>query len=530
MSTAAISPDAEQRPSKLVFWGCWIALITTAFAFISRAFMINTPSMWPADFGIDNVQGQELFGAGLWPFAVSIILFSLVIDRIGYRIAMLFSFVCYALYAGLALWAYSIVKVDGLAGDELLAAQKSGLSLLTYGSIILGLGNGTVEAFINPVVATMFSKEKTKWLNILHAGWPGGLVLGGLITLGLGSYAEADWRMLIYIIAIPAVVYLFMLIGAKFPVSERVAGGATYKEMLAEFGAVGALIASFLMFREIGGVFEIPDMAVWIAMAVAVIGYGVYCQSLGRPLMIFLCLIMMPLATTELGTDGAISGLMEKPMAAIGGNGLWVLIYTSFIMMVLRFFAGPVIKAFTPLGLLAICSALAMIGIYSLSMTTTAISIFLAATLYGVAKTYFWPTMLGVVAEQFPRGGAVTLNAIAGIGMLTVGIIGGPMIGKMQEDSAMVALEAAKPGVYQSIQKEDANLFLGEYTAVDDKLVEGRADSNEIASIVGAAKQGALAKMCLFPGIMLVCYLILIAYFKSKGGYRPAEFGAGAGH
>jgi hypothetical protein len=199
-------------------------------------------------------------------------------------------------------------------------------------------------------------------------------------------------------------------------------------------------------------------------------------------------------------------------------------------MMVLRFFAGPVIKAFTPLGLLAICSALAMVGIYSLSMTTTAISIFLAATLYGVAKTYFWPTMLGVVAEQFPRGGAVTLNAIAGIGMLTVGIIGGPMIGKMQEDSAMVALEAAKPGVYQTIQKEDANLFLGKYTAVDDKLVEEHAESEEIVSIVSAAKQGALAKMCLFPGIMLVCYLILIAYFKSKGGYKPAEFGASAAH
>ena len=246
--------------------------------------------------------------------------------------------------------------------------------------------------------------------------------------------------------------------------------------------------------------------------------------------MIFLCLIMMPLATTELGTDSAISGLMEKPMEAIGGNGLWVLIYTSFIMMVLRFFAGPVIKAFTPLGLLAICSALAMVGIYSLSLTTTAITIFLAATLYGVAKTYFWPTMLGVVAEQFPRGGAVTLNAIAGIGMLTVGIIGGPMIGKMQEDSAMVALEAAKPGVYQTIQKTDSNLFLGDYTAVDDKLVMGHAAEDEITSIVSAAKQGALAKMCLFPGIMLVCYLILIAYFKSRGGYKPAEFGASSAH
>ncbi len=529
MSTATL-PETNERPSQLVFWGCWIALITTAFAFISRSFMINTASMWPADFGIDKVQGQALFGAGLWPFAVSIILFSFIIDRIGYRVAMFFSFICYAAYAALALWAYSIVKAEGLAGDELLAAQAKGLSLLTYGSIILGLGNGTVEAFINPVVASMFSKEKTKWLNILHAGWPGGLVLGGLITLGLGASAENDWRLLIYIIAIPAIVYLVMLMGAKFPVSERVAGGATYKEMLAEFGAIGALIASFLMFREIGNVFAIPDMYVWIAMAVAVIGYGIYCQSLGRPLMIFLCLIMMPLATTELGTDGAIGGLMEKPMEALGGNALWVLIYTSFIMMVLRFFAGPVIKALTPLGLLAACSALAIVGLYALSMTTTAAMIFVAATVYGVAKTYFWPTMLGVVAEQFPRGGALTLNAIAGIGMLTVGIIGGPMIGKMQEDSARVALEAQKPGVYETIKKEDKNLFLGEYTAVDDKLVDGRDDKEEIGAIVSTAKQGALAKMCIFPGIMLLCYLILIVYFKSKGGYKPAEFGAGAAH
>ena len=87
----------------------------------------------------------------------------------------------------------------------------------------------------------MFSFNKTKWLNILHAGWPGGLVLGGVITLAIGT---EDWRQLIYIIAIPAVVYLLMLLPAKFPVNERVSSGATYKEMLAEFGAIGAAIAA----------------------------------------------------------------------------------------------------------------------------------------------------------------------------------------------------------------------------------------------------------------------------------------------
>ena len=81
------------RNERLVFWGCFIALITTAFAFITRAFLVNDPTLWPATFGLDKVQGQELFGAGIWPFAISIIVFSLIIDRVGYRAAMFFSFV-----------------------------------------------------------------------------------------------------------------------------------------------------------------------------------------------------------------------------------------------------------------------------------------------------------------------------------------------------------------------------------------------------------------------------------------------------
>ncbi len=545
--TKSTTPAIDQKPSQLMFWGCFIALITTSFAFITRAFMATNPDMWPADFGLDNVQAQTLFGHGIWPFAISIILFSLVIDKIGYRIAMIFSFVCYGIYAALALLAHSTAVGTGLEGDALVAAQAKGLKLLTYGSIILGLGNGTVEAFINPVVATMFHQAKTKWLNILHAGWPGGLVLGGLIALGLGDRATEDWRLLIYIIAIPALVYLLMLIGAKFPVSERVAGGATYREMLAEFGVIGAAIAGFLVLKQLGMVlapmfenseqeafklfenaFTYTDAIVYISLGVAVLAYGIYCRSLGRPMLILLCLIMMPLATTELGTDGAITGIMEEPMTKAGYNPLWVLIYTSAIMMVLRFFAGPVIKALTPLGLLAACSVAAIIGLYCLSSTKTMFAIFAAATLYGVAKTYFWPTMLGVVAEQFPKGGALTLNAIAGIGMLTVGIIGGPLIGRMQEDSAQAALNEAKSGVYEQVSRKDSYI-LGEYTAVDEPKLDslGEAEAAEVRGIVKEAKQGALAKITVFPLAMLMGYLILIFYFKSKGGYKPVTIGGG---
>ena len=528
----------QEKPSQVMFWGCFIALITTAFAFISRAFMINTPDMWPADFGLDNVQAQTLFGHGIWPFAISIILFSFVIDQIGYRIAMIFSFICYAVYAALALYAYSIVKAEGLEGEALKAAQSSGYQLLTWGSIILGLGNGTVEAFINPVVATIFSKEKTKWLNILHAGWPGGLVLGGLITLGLGQTALDDWRYLIYIIAIPAVVYLVMLLGAKFPVNERVASGATYKDMLAEFGVIGCFIAAYLIFMQLAAVIAGPfgmdgpafsgltvaQVIAWAAILISCIAYGVYCQSLGRPLMIFLCLIMIPLATTELGTDGAITGIMEEPMKEAGYHPLWVLIYTSAIMMVLRFFAGPVVKALTPLGLLATCAALAIVGLYCLSFTQTLVTIFAAATLYGVAKTYFWPTTLGVVSEQFPKGGALTLNAIAGIGMLAVGILGGPLIGKMQEDSARSALNTEMAGVYETISKEDT-YFLGGYEAVDAEKVKALGEERAAAvdGVVVKAKQGALATIAIFPAVMLACYLALVIYFQTRGGYRPVE-------
>jgi MFS family permease len=518
---------------KLVFWGCFIALVTTSFAFISRAFLVNDPNLWPAEFGLDPVQAQVLFGHGIWPFAISIILFSLFIDKIGYRTAMFFSFACYVLYAVFALIAYRTVNPAGeaLAGEELRAAQASALNYLTIGSIILGLGNGTVEAFINPVVATLFSKEKTKWLNILHAGWPGGLVFGGILTILLGAQAAEDWRILVYILAIPAVIYLIMLVRARFPVNERVASGVSYREMLAEFGALGALIAAILVFMQIGQVapafgINLPGWLIWALIIVSVVAYGLYCRSLGRPMMILLVLIMMPLATTELGTDAAITGIMEEPLQAAGYNPLWVLIYTSLIMMVLRFFAGAIVHRINPIGLLIVCSVLAILGLFALSAAQGMVIIFAAATLYGVGKTFFWPTMLGVVAEQYPKGGAVTLNSIAGIGMLTVGIIGGPLIGAMQASSAEKSIRSEMNGIYEQVSAENT-YFLGSYTAVDESKVATLPEEQqaEVKEITKSARQRALAKVTIFPIIMLLVYIGLFIYFRARGGYKPQELG-----
>ena len=511
---------------KLLFWGCFIALITTAFAFITRAFLVNDPGLWPATFNLDAVQGQELFNAGIWPFAISIIAFSLIIDKIGYKTAMFFSFACYAIYAALALTAYGIV--NGVEGEALADAQTKAFGYLYLGSVVLGLGNGTVEAFINPVVATMFQKEKTKWLNILHAGWPGGLVLGGLLTIALGAQAAEDWRILIYLIALPAIVFLVMLFKANFPVNERVAAGTSYKEMLGEFGVVGAFIAFGLIFGQLGQVFGWSSTVTLAIIVILTIAYGIYCQSIGRGILIFLCLIMMPLATTEIGTDSAITGILEEPMKAAGWNPLWVLIYTSAIMAVLRFwFAGQIVEKLTPIGLLIVSAALAVLGLFFLSTAQGFAMLFIFATLYGFGKTFFWPTMLGVVSEQCPKGGALTLNAIAGIGMLTVGIIGGPLIGKMQEDSAKNALE---PATYEKISKEDSYI-LGKYTAVDANKVSelGEEAAKETNDKIKVARQGALANVTIFPIAMLIAYISLFVYFKRRGGYKTVEIGGGGG-
>lgn len=507
--------------SKMVFLGCFIALITTSFAFFSRMYLCDV--RFPSDFGIEKVTVGTLKGAGVWPFAISIILFSLIIDRIGYRVAMYFSFVCYAIYMVMACLAYSAIQ--DVSGEALLAAQARGYSLLYWGSIILGLGNGTVEAFINPVVATMFNKEKTKWLNILHAGWPGGLVFGGILTIAMAdTAANGDWRLVLGMIALPAVAYLLILLGAKFPVSEREQAGVTYREMLSEFGAFGALVGFGLIFWQLQDVFGWHSGITLVLTLIVAAAFGAYTRSVGRPIMCFLIIIMMPLATTEIGTDGWITGLMEEPMKEAGLNAGWILVYTSAIMMVLRFFAGPIVHKLSPIGLLIVSAILAIAGLYALSLTggSTLGVILVAATLYGFGKTFFWPTMLGITAEQCPKGGALTLNAISGIGMIAVGVLGFPFIGALQERTASAELRAESAETADAVL-ETSSKFGFAYEAIDPQKAEAVTDEEGQAALKAASRAGqfdALAKMAFFPAFMLLCYIALFLYFKSKGGYQ----------
>ena len=259
------------------------------------------------------------------------------------------------------------------------------------------------------------------------------------------------------------------------------------------------------------------------------LAFGAYTRSFGRPIMAFLIIIMMPLATTEIGTDSWISGLMEEPMKAAGRNAVWVLVYTSAIMMVLRFFAGPIVHSLSPIGLLICSSILAIAGLFALSKCAAAElpMIFAAATLYGFGKTFFWPTMLGVTAEQCPKGGALTLNAISGIGMIAVGVLGTPFIGYVQAQTASVDLQDKSAIVADAVIVDKE--FMGiSYQAIDPDKEKTVTDEAGLEALKNAKKSGsfeALGKMVMFPAFMLACYVALFLYFKSKGGYKAQALG-----
>jgi hypothetical protein len=228
----------------------------------------------------------------------------------------------------------------------------------------------------------------------------------------------------------------------------------------------------------------------------------------------------------ELGTDSWIANITGNIMAS-REKGLLLFVYTSSLMFALRFFAGPIVHKLSPLGLLAVSSIIAAVGLYFLS-TAVGVAILVAATFYGFGKTFFWPTMLGVVAEQFPKGGALTLNATGGVGMLGVGVLGMPFIGLLQENAVTNRLEREQPALYSEVVTQEQGV-LGDYEAVNPiRMEQLPADDRQVVMDIAAdANQRALATMAIFPCIMLVCYLILIGYFRTRGGYHAQVL---AGH
>ncbi len=361
---------------------------------------------------------------------------------------------------------------------------------------LFALANGTCEAVINPLAATLYPKEKTHYLNILHAGWPAGLILGGLLSYLMverGERVIVRWELQWLLFVAPVLVYGWLMFRQKFPVSEARAAGVPFSTMLREF-ASPVLLALLLLH--------------------AMVGY------------------------VELGTDSWIANLMTN---IAGMKGILLLVYTSSIMFVLRFFAGPIAHRISPLGLLFSCAVLAMIGLFWLGTSTTGMAVFLAATIYGVGKTFFWPTMLGVVSERFPKGGALTLGAVGAAGVFSAGLLGTPGIGYVQDFYSAHKLRTETPALYAEYAAPEPKtfLFFPETTGLDNTRVvplmeKAESQLNEGEKTVRRAViyggRMSLKWTALVPLIMAAGYLLLILYFRIKGGYRQVHIeGAGAG-
>ncbi|MDA0577659.1 MAG: MFS transporter, partial [Verrucomicrobia bacterium] len=302
----------------------------------------------------------------------------------------------------------------------------------------------------------------------------------------------------------------------------------SYRDMLREVGGVGFFIIFWMAFAELSRVFHIgvdPVKTGAIGALAVAIFFGLVVRSAGRCMYIFMLLIMILLATTELGIDSWVTELM-KP--AMGKFSPWLLVYTSAIMTVLRFCAGPIVHRLSPLGTLALSAALAAGGLVALSGASTGSMILLAATLYGVGKTFFWPTTLGVVSEQYPRGGALTLNAMGAVGMLGVGVLGTMIMGNIQDRTIDVQLQARDSAVHAQVTEAKRGL-LGEYRAVNQELVPTIAPEAQalVKDVQDRSKKTALKDVAMLPALMFVAYIILIGYFKTRGGYKPVELSGG---
>jgi MFS family permease len=546
-----------------LFTGCVVALVATAFGFAVRAAILG---QWRAEFNLSQEQIGYLLGAGLFPFAISIILFSLIIDRLGNGVSMAIAFTLHVLSAVITLAAPFLLADPGAGPDAVLQGQRNGFALLYIGTFIFALGNGTIEAVVNPVTATLYAREKTKYLNMLHAGWPGGLVLGGLVAIATSFIDPALvpgslWQWQVGLVLVPTLAYGLMLVGQPFPVQERVAANVPYYEMLREFGAGSCFVVCFFLvagLNQILVILGVPTFALAAQLGIALVVtllFAAYVRSFGRPMFILLLLIMVLLATTELGTDSWISDIMHTVLES-PTLGTLFLVWTSLIMFVLRFFAGPIVHRIGPLGLLAASAAVAAVGLLWLSTAgTSPLMLFAAATFYGVGKTFFWPTTLGVVSEQYPRGGALMLNAIAGVGMISVGTIGNPAIGAVQDQALTAELRAADPALAKRLVVSRPGLFgesyaldptaralLAEELAASAAQVQGSVpqelagsdgsrgletrreelsrQSALLAALDSRTKQETLGRIAVLPMIMLACYLALIAYFRRAGGYR----------
>ena len=345
---------ASIQKNQLFVASC-LALLVTSLSFGIRAGLLDT---WKNDFGLSQEQAGFIVSTAFWGFPLAIIIGGMVVDVIGMKKLLV---------------AAGVFHLIGIV----LTIFATGFWSLFISTLLIGLGNGTVEAACNPLVASLYPTNKTTKLNHFHLWFPGGIVIGTLIVRFFGQHVAgttylSNWQFLVGLMLIPTVLYLYFFSKLKFPVTERVSSGVTSSEMY---------------------------------------------KALLSPLFLLMIILMFGTAITELFTGQWIDVLLKN----VTDNAILLLTIETGVMVLGRAFAGPVVHKFSPSGVLLMSSILAALGLYMLGHTTGNM-LFVGALVFGIGVCYFWPTMLGFVSENLPKTGAVGMNLMGGAGMFAVSL------------------------------------------------------------------------------------------------------------
>jgi len=474
---------------------------------------------WASEYGFTATQLGAIGGAGFSGFCFGIIIGGVLVDKFGYGKLIALALVGHLLSAVVTFGA---------------TTPENAYGFLYWGMFIFAYANGTLEAVANPLVATTFPQNRTHYLNILHASWPLGMVVGAVASglLGGGIFGITglglSWKYQLAFYLVPTLGYAVMFLGQTFPKSEAALNGANFGQMFKDVGLLGAAVACYLVAQFFGGATTGYVIGGVLLIAVGIITHF----SLGSLLLFVLFITHALVGAVELGTDSWIEAITGNLFTA--GQGKTLFIWTSAIMFGLRFCAEFIEKKVgSPIALLVGAAVLAFVGLrLASSMNSFALAL-VALGIYALGKTFFWPTMLAVIGDRFPRSGAVAMSIMGGIGMLSAGLIGGPGLGYAKDRYTSEALQKEAPAVYASAKasKESKFLFLAPVTAVDGSKLEaakkagqdGTADQKSLVAANQAGDRSTLKADSFIPLSMATIYLLLLFYFKSIGGYRPLK-------
>jgi MFS family permease len=449
-TTASPASNGPTLNDKILFWASFFTLIAAGIGFSVRG--VEILKDWGNQFGFTQTELGTITGGGLVGFGLAIIFFSFLADRFGYGKLMVVAFLLHTLSAVVTFAATPVFNQYG---------KEGAFYCLNLGMWLFALGNGTCEAVINPLTATLFPKNKTHWLNILHAGWPGGLILGAVIMLGFNQFAEnIRWEYKLGVFLIPVFIYGIMMVGRRFPSSEAKTAGVSVTDMMKTIGLFGFTFAAVMIALALASFLpsvvgpaistndpEKRDIVLsvlgWVIALILWLAFAWYTNfSLGSWVLALLYIMHALVGYVELGTDSWITNITNQ-VVQDQTQATLAFIWTNILMFTLRFFAGPIVHKINPVGLLFFSAVLGVLGLYLLGHPSIN-SIgpwLLAVTIYGIGKTFYWPTLLGVISERFPKGGALALGLSGGIGMISAGILGGPGIGYKQDYFAVTFLQ-----------------------------------------------------------------------------------------